>query len=103
MAESEQQRATLKRLENISSTFVEELLVAYSKTLQLFCQRKIDARNSLNKNHLMILKEQLGRLTIWGMGFEDDSLIRVLDHSVELLDHVLELLRNIGELLVKSM
>lgn len=51
----------------------------------------------------MILKEQLGRLTIWGMGFEDDSLIRVLDHSVELLDHVLELLRNIGELLVKSM
>ena len=58
--------------------------------------------DNIEKHQLGKLKEELGRLYLWGSDYGDGKLACVLAQSDELRDDVLELLSGISRLLVNS-
>ncbi len=48
------------------------------------------------------VKEELGRLYLWGESFPDGDLDRALEQSDEIRNNVLDLLRGIGETLIRG-
>ena len=65
--------------------------------------RKITEEKSVvDKNCLNNLKEELGRLHLWGLDFIDGKLATVLYQSDELRNNILELLSDIAQLLINS-
>jgi hypothetical protein len=60
-----------------------------------------DSRAALVQSTM--IGEELGRLYLWGQGFNDGDLEIILRQSKELEDTVLESLSSIGETLIKSM
>ena len=49
-----------------------------------------------------MLKEELGKLYLWGEVFAHGDLIRALDQSDDLKDDILDLLSNIGRILLQG-
>ena len=51
---------------------------------------------------LRILQEELARLYLFGDGFADGEMGKILDHASELRDNLLEILCEIGALLIRG-
>ena len=49
-----------------------------------------------------MLKDELGKLYLWGQAFGDDKLDRALEYSDEVRGNVLESLGDIGRLLLRG-
>ena len=66
---------------------------------QVCCQRE---RGSASGNGTSMLKEELGKLYLWGQAFGDDKLDRALEYSDEVRGNVLESLEDIARLLLRG-
>ena len=49
-----------------------------------------------------LLKEELGKLYLWGESFSPGELDKALDEYEEIRDNVLDLLVNLGELIIRG-
>ena len=76
----------------------------YSLCLCLFlflCQRE---QNIPSKRHKVPnLKEELGKLYLWGEAFRDGKLDRALEYSDDVRRNVLDSLGSIGKILLRGM
>ena len=68
--------------------------------LQRLCRR--NTGSSLLESSLSTLKEELGKLYLWGEAFENGKLDEALEHSENLRDTVLELLCAIGDIIIRG-
>ena len=59
-------------------------------------------RGSSCGNGTSMLKEELGKLYLWGQAFEDGKLDRALEYSDKVRSNVLESLGDIGGLLLRG-
>ena len=59
-------------------------------------------RGSSSGNGTYMLKEELGKLYLWGQAFGDGKLDRALEYSDEVRGNVLESLGDIGRLLLRG-
>lgn len=58
---------------------------------------------SSKSHHTSALKEELGRLYLWGEAFKDGKLDRALEYCDDVRGNVLDSFRDIGKLLLRSM
>ena len=74
-------------------------------TLCLYVLRQIcrqEQCKSLSANGISTLKEELGKLYLWGEAFKNGKLDRALEYSDEVRDTVLESLGDIGRILLRG-
>ena len=69
--------------------------------LRYLCRQE---QNIASKRHrVSTLKEELGRLYLWGEAFKNGKLDRALEYSDDVRGNVLDSLRDIGKLLLRGM
>lgn len=69
--------------------------------LRYLCRH--EQKISSKTHHASALKEELGRLYLWGEAFKDGKLDRALEYCDDVRGNVLDSLRDIGKLLLCSM
>ena len=70
------------------------------RLLRFLCRHKQNI--SSRRNRVSLLKEELGRLYLWGEAFEDGKLDRALEYSDDVRDNVLDSLRDVGKILLRG-
>lgn len=79
---------------------VSDLHICCIQTLYEFRQSPAAMSTSFKDLDCDLVDEQLGRLFLWGQGFEPEKLEDALDQSKELREMVLECLCEIGKLII---
>ena len=99
-------RAWLNAHPHISANTKNDLGIAarlYSLCLHVLRQVcRQGKRGSSSENGTSMLKDELGKLYLWGQAFGDDKLDRALEYSDEVRGNVLESLGDIGRLLLRG-
>ncbi len=70
------------------------------RVLRQMCRQ--EQYQSSSGNSISMLKEELGKLYLWGEAFRDGKLDRALEYSDEVRSNVLESLGDIGRLLLRG-
>lgn len=86
----------IDREEGFASQFYSTCL----RGLQQLCRQEQEGYAPRARSHL--LKEELGKLYLWGESFSPGELDKALDEYEEIRDNVLDLLVNLGELIIRG-
>lgn len=70
------------------------------RLLRYLCQQ--DQNDSSKRHRVSSLKEELGKLYLWGEAFGNGKLDRALEYSDDVRGNVLESLRDIAKLLLRG-
>ena len=87
---------SIDREEGFASRFYSTCLRGFQKLCRQ--EQKVYAPGSRS----YLLKEELGKLYLWGESFGPGELDKALGESEELRDNVLDLLANFGELVIRG-
>lgn len=91
---------TLNDNNDNDQSFAARLYSLCLRLLRYLCQQE---QNDPSKRHrVSSLKEELGRLYLWGEAFANGKLDRALEYSDDVRGNVLESLRDIAKLLLRG-